>query len=201
MEPGDLDRPASADQDGTVSTERSGVVEAVHRSDAHGFSKATVGRIELVAGLGVEGDVHSGAQVQHRSRVAADPAQPNLRQVHLIGVERFEEVAAVGLHVAPGDLGENITVRGIDLLGLPTGTVLRLGDVALVALTGLRNPCPQIERFRTGLLREMVGRSADGDVVLRAGVMGVVVLGGSVAPDDVITAALPPGPPVPLQRV
>lgn len=184
-----------------MNTELSGVVEAVHRSGVHEFSKDAMERIQLVAGLGVEGDAHSGARVQHLGRVAQDPTQPNLRQVHLIGAELFEEVAAEGLEVGPGDLGENITVRGIDLLALPTGTVLRVGDAALVALTGLRNPCPQIDRFRTGLLKELIGRSPDGDIVRRAGVMGVVVLGGSVAPGDVITAALPPGPPVPMQRV
>ena len=176
-------------------------VEAVHRSARHEFSKTPVDEVVLVAGLGVDGDCHAGARVQHRSRVRRDPAQPNLRQVHLIGAELVEELVAAGHDVAPGDLGENVTTRGVDLLGLPTGTTLRLGREALVTLTGLRNPCTQIEAFSAGMLARVVGRDTDGAVVRRAGVMAVVVLGGTVAPGDGIEVSLPPGAPVPLAPV
>jgi MOSC domain-containing protein YiiM len=118
-----------------------GVVVAVSRDTDHRFSKPSTDEIRLLTGLGVEGDAHAGVTVQHRSRVAADPMQPNLRQVHLIQAELHEELHEQGFGVAPGELGENITTRGLDLLGLPRGTVLRLGDSATVEVTGLRNPC------------------------------------------------------------
>lgn len=175
-------------------------VAAVHRAADHNFSKITSDSITLVAGVGVDGDAHAGAQVQHRSRVRADPSQPNLRQVHLIQSELFGEVAKNGYSVGAGDLGENITTAGIDLLALPTGTILRLGTTALIALTGLRNPCGQIDAFQAGLLDE-VRQVSDAGVIRKAGVMGVVVLGGEVGPGDEIGASRPPGPAVPLQRV
>jgi MOSC domain-containing protein YiiM len=179
-----------------------GVVAAVHRSGARQFGKEPVEEITLVAGLGVEGDVHSGARVQHRSRVRADPSQPNLRQVHLLSEELLSALAEEGFSgIAPGALGENLTTRGIDLLALPTGTVLRLGDRALVALTGLRNPCAQLDAFRSGLLRALSPRDASGQIVRRAGVMGVVVIGGLVRAGDAIQISLPPGTALPLQRV
>lgn len=155
----------------------------------------------MVAGHGVEGDAHAGAQVQHRSRVAADPAPPNLRQVHLIHAELFEEVAAGGHTVSPGDLGENVTTAGIDLLALPTGAMVRLGERALVAVTGLRNPCRQVDEFSPGLMSALVDRADDGTLVRKAGVMGVVVMGGVVRAGDAIEVAMPPGAPVPLDRV
>lgn len=176
-------------------------VQAVHLSARHGFSKQPSGQVHLVAGLGVDGDCHAGAQVQHRSRVRRDPTQPNLRQVHLVAGELLDELAAAGHAVAPGDLGENVTTRGLDLLALPTGTTLRLGGTAMLSLTGLRNPCRQIEAFSTGLLAQVAHRDADGAVVRRAGVMAVVVLGGPVAAGDVVEVALPPGEPVPLAPV
>jgi len=176
-------------------------VVSVSRDDAHRFSKPAVDEIVLVEGLGVEGDAHSGETVQHRSRVRRDPTQPNLRQVHLVHAELFDEVAAAGHEVRPGDLGENVTTRGVDLLGLPTGTLLHLGTTAVVELTGLRNPCLQIDGFDEGLLRLVVGRDADGEVVRRAGVMGVVRAGGAVRPGDDLAVELPTGARTALQPV
>ena len=179
----------------------SATVDAVHTSDSHTFSKQQRPAIELIAGCGVAGDAHQGATVRHRSRVAADPTQPNLRQVHLIHRELLDDVGAKGFEVAPGQLGENITTRGIDLLALPVGSVLRVGETALLAITGLRNPCGQIEGFSAGLLSELRPRREDGTVDRLGGVMAVVVLGGSVAPGDPIEVALPPAPHRPLERV
>ncbi|HSL74338.1 MAG TPA: MOSC domain-containing protein [Ilumatobacteraceae bacterium] len=178
-----------------------GSVLGLHRSGRHGFSKGSVDEFELVAGVGVRGDAHAGPLVQHRSRVAADPNQPNLRQVHLIGRELFTTLAAAGHEVGPGDLGENVTTGGIDLHELPVGSILRLGETALVALTGLRNPCGQIEAFQTGLLQHVRARAEDGAVIRRAGVMGVVVHGGTVRVGDTIEVELPPGPHRPLEPV
>lgn len=176
-------------------------MDAVHLSASHTFSKVAQECIRLVAGLGVEGDTHLGATVQHRSRVAADPTQPNLRQVHLVHGELHDELRAAGFHVGPGDMGENITTRGIDVLSLATGTVLRLGETALVGITGLRNPCKQLDGFQAGLMGAVLGRDDDGRVVRKAGVMGVVLLGGMVEVGDVIEHSLPPGPQRPLERV
>ncbi|MCM2579566.1 MOSC domain-containing protein [Streptomyces meridianus] len=178
-----------------------GSVTAVSRSGEHGFSKQTRPSIRLLAGLGVEGDAHLGVTVQHLSRVRQDPAQPNLRQVHLIATELLEEVRVKGYAVAPGQLGENVTTTGLDLLGLPTGTRLRLGAEAVVEVTGLRNPCAQIDGFRKGLLKEVVHRDEAGDVRRKAGVMAVVVDGGEVRPGDPVTVELPAEPHRPLERV
>ena len=178
-----------------------GVVLAVSTSGGHSFSKTNRESVTLVAGLGVEGDAHAGVTVKHRSRVARNPAQPNLRQVHLIQSELFAEVAEAGFAVAPGQLGENVTTSAIDLLGLPVGTLLHLGDDAVVELTGLRNPCAQIDAFRPGLLKQVVGRDETGAVVRRAGVMSVVTVGGVVRPGDVISVTLPAAPHRPLDRV
>lgn len=167
---------------------------AVAASTTHSFSKQTLPLIRLVEGLGVEGDAHLGETVQHLSRVRRDPSQPNLRQVHLIQAELFDEVHGSGHRVLAGDLGENVTTTGVDLLSLPVGTVLVLGDTAEVLLTGLRNPCVQIDRFQPGLLEQVVRRDADGSVVRRAGVMGVVRRGGEVRPCDPVTVVLPEGP-------
>lgn len=178
-----------------------GSVTAVSRSGEHGFSKFTRPSIRLVAGLGVEGDAHLGVTVQHLSRVRQDPTQPNLRQVHLIAEELLEEVRAKGYDVSPGRLGENVTTTGIDLLALSTGSRLRLGAEAVVEVTGLRNPCLQIDNFRPGLLKEVVGRDEAGNVVRKAGIMAVVVDGGEVRPGDPVTVELPAGPHRPLERV
>lgn len=176
-------------------------VTAVGLCPTHSFSKQVVETIRLLAGLGVEGDAHLGVTVKHRSRVKADPTQPNLRQVHLIQGELHDELAAAGFAVVPGDLGENVTTRGIDLLGLPTGAKLRLGPDAVVEITGLRNPCSQIDGFRQGLLKQVLGRDEAGNLVRKAGVMGIVLSGGTVRPGDPIGIELPPQPHRPLERV
>lgn len=176
-------------------------VLAVHASPVHAFSKDRVPRIELRAGHGVVGDTHAGTTVQHRSRVARDPSQPNLRQVHLIQGELLAELAAQGLHVQPGQMGENITTTGLDLLALAEGTVLRIGLDAQVRVTGLRNPCSQIEAFMPGLLAAVLGRSPDGELVRKAGVMGVVLASGGVAPGDTVTVLEAPQPHVALRPV
>ncbi|MFG2646651.1 MOSC domain-containing protein [Streptomyces sp. NPDC048436] len=177
-------------------------VTAVSSNGTYSFTKPNRPGITLLAGLGVEGDVHAGVTVKHRSRVAQDPTQPNLRQVHLIHAELFDELAAQGFEVAPGDLGENVTTTGIDLLALPVGTLLRLGGTAVVEVTGLRNPCPQIDAFQKGLLKQVVGRDeATGEIVRKAGIMSVVREGGEVRPGDAIEVELPIGPHRPLERV
>ncbi|WIE56078.1 MOSC domain-containing protein [Curtobacterium sp. MCBD17_003] len=176
-------------------------VVAVSRDSAHRFSKPVVEEVVLVEGLGVEGDAHAGVTVQHRSRVARDPSQPNLRQVHLIHAELFDEVAEAGHHVEPGQMGENITTRGIDLLGLPADALLLLGSDARVRITGLRNLCQQINEFEPGLLRAVLGRAEDGSVERKGGVMGVVVSGGVVRPGDPIRVELPDGDLQPLGPV
>ncbi len=178
-----------------------GTVIAVSLDKAHAFSKKQKSAIRLLAGLGVEGDAHMGALVQHRSRVRANPNQPNLRQVHLMHQELFEEVAQKGFTVTPADMGENITTSGIDLLALPTGAVLHIGDEAEVEITGLRNPCSQIEAWQPGLLKELVYKDEAGDLVRKAGVMGIVRKGGMVKPDDRITVTLPDEPWRKLERV
>ncbi|GAA1494365.1 MOSC domain-containing protein [Curtobacterium herbarum] len=185
---------------GNQGTGRSEVV-AVSRDRDHHFSKPVVDEVTLVEGWGVEGDAHAGTTVQHRSRVARDPSQPNLRQVHLIHAELFDELEAAGHSVRPGLLGENVTTRGVDLLGLPTGALLHLGEGACVRLTGLRNPCQQINDFEPGLLREVLGRAADGSVSRKGGVMGVVVAGGVVRPGDAVRVELPAGELEPLSPV
>jgi MOSC domain-containing protein YiiM len=179
----------------------SGAITAVSRSAGHEFSKPNEPAVRLLAGLGVEGDAHLGVTVQHRSRVAQDPTQPNLRQVHLMHAELHEQLRLAGYEVAAGDLGENITTRGLDLLGLPRGAKLHLGADAVVEVTGLRNPCPQINAFREGLLKQVVGRDEAGDVVRLAGIMGIVLADGEVRPGDAVRVELPAGPHVPLQPV
>jgi len=174
---------------------------AVHRDDAHRFSKRPVERVTLLEGWGVEGDAHAGATVQHRSRVRRDPSQPNLRQVHLMHAELLDEVTALGYEVVPGALGENVTTRGVDLLALPVGAVLHLGAAARVEITGLRNPCVQIDRYRRGLLQEVLRTNDDGDVVRLAGVMGVVQATGDVRPGDPLRVTLPATPHRSLQPV
>ncbi|WP_420596047.1 MOSC domain-containing protein [Deinococcus sp.] len=185
--------------------DRRGTVQAVNRDAAHAFSKPQVPVIRLLAGLGVEDDVHNGVTVKHRSRVAADPTQPNLRQVHLMHAELFDELATRGFAVSAGQLGENITTSGLELLGLPTGTRLQIGEMAIVEVTGLRNPCSQIEAFglqqRPGLLAAVLGKDEDGSLIRKAGIMGIVIAGGEVRAGDVIAAMLPPEPWKGLERV
>lgn len=174
---------------------------AVARDGTHRFSKTPVAAITVLAGLGVEGDAHLGVTVQHRSRVAVNPDQPNLRQVHLIGQELLEELAVKGFDIAPGDLGENVTTKGIDLITLPQGTRLTLGQGVRLLVTGLRNPCPQIDAFRPGLLREVLGRDAKGGLIRKTGVMCVAEVGGDLRAGDPIRVELPPLPHLPLERV
>jgi len=179
----------------------SGVVTAVSRSPTHSMTKPAAAAIRLVAGLGVEGDAHQGLTVKHRSRVARDPTQPNLRQVHLIHAELHDELRAAGFMLSPGEMGENITTIGIDLLGLPGGTRLRLGAAAVVEVTGLRNPCRQLDGLRPGLMAATLARDAQGNLIRKAGVMAVVIGGGDVRVGDAIAVELPAPPHRPLAPV
>lgn len=177
------------------------VVTAVSSSPEHTMSKPSRSEIRLLAGLGVEGDAHLGTTVKHRSRVARNPAAPNLRQVHLIHAELHDELASSGFRVAPGAMGENLTTRGIDLLGLPAGTRLRIGAEAVVEVTGLRNPCTQLDGLQPGLMAATLDRDAEGRLIRKAGVMAIVVAGGVVRPGDRVVATLPPAPHRALQPV
>jgi MOSC domain-containing protein YiiM len=176
-------------------------VVAVSRDASHHFSKPSQLWITLLAGLGVAGDAHSGRTVKHRSRVARDPSQPNLRQVHLLHIELLSELQAKGFAIGAGQIGENVLTEGVDLLGLSTGTRLHLGAEAVVELTGLRNPCAQLDRFRKGLMAAVLDRDADGGLVRKAGVMGIVLQGGDVRPGDAISVELPERPFRPLLPV
>ncbi len=178
-----------------------GIVAAVSCSRSHSFSKPNRDSIRLLAGLGVEGDAHQGTTVKHRSRVAKDPTQPNLRQVHLIHAELFDELEAKGFVVSAGEMGENVTTRGIELLTLPAGTRLHLGESAIVEITGLRNPCVQIDRFQKGLMKAVLGKDGQGNVIRKSGIMGIVLEGGEVRPGDVIRVELPSEPHRPLEVV
>jgi MOSC domain-containing protein YiiM len=182
------------------SPDRQPHVIAVAKSAKHEFSKHSCASIKIVQGLGVDGDCHSGVTVKHRSRVAADPTQPNLRQVHLMQAELFDELRTHGFEIVPSSLGENITTRGIDLLALPEGTVLKIGAEAKVQVTGLRNPCSQIENFKTGLLQHCVIKTDD-KLIRKTGVMAIVLASGDVQPSDKIAIELPPLPHKALERV
>ena len=179
----------------------SGVITAVSQSPAHSFSKQNKARIVLLAGLGVEGDAHMGETVMHRSRVRKDPSQPNLRQVHLMHAEFHDELKAKGFNVSAGDLGENITTRDLELLSLPTGTRLHLGDTAILEVTGLRNPCEQLNDFQEGLMNACVYKEDTGNIIRKAGVMGIVLVGGEVRVGESIRVELPSGPYRTLQVV
>ncbi len=178
-----------------------GMVTAVSREAAHAFSKSNRESIHLIAGLGVEGDAHLGATVQHESRVARDSSQPNLRQVHLIHAELHDELREAGFNVTAGQMGENITTRGIDLLGLPRGARLRLGETAIVEVTGLRTPCAQLDGLQPGLMAATLGRDEKGGIIRKSGIMSIVIEGGDVRPGDPIRVDLLPGPHVPLEPV
>lgn len=171
-----------------------GVVIALCRSATHSMRKDLVESVTLVAGLGVDGDAHSGKTVKHRSRVAVDPTKPNLRQLHLVHGELHEALAEAGFVVAPGRMGENVTTRGIDLLGLPVGTRLHLGDAAIAEVTGLRNPCVQLDGIVPGLMAATVERRSDGSLVRKGGIMAVILAGGEVRVGDRIGVELPPLP-------
>ena len=176
-------------------------VVAVCRSPRHTMTKPAQPAIRLVAGLGVDGDAHQGITVKHRSRVAKDPTMPNLRQVHLMHAELFDELRAAGFELWPGLMGENVTTRGVDLLALPTGARLRLGGRAVVEVTGLRNPCAQLNKLQPGLMNATLDRDADGKLIRKAGIMAVVVEGGEVREGDSIAVELPPPPHRPLEPV
>jgi MOSC domain-containing protein YiiM len=190
-------------------TQQLAIVDAVHRNSVHALAKRGVPSIRLLVGLGVEGDAHLGVTVQHRSRVARDPSRPNLRQVHLIHAELHDELSGHGFSVRPGDMGENITTRGVDLLGLPVGTRLHVGAHAIVEVTGLRNPCAQLDGLQPGLMAAVLDRDADGRLVRKAdgrlvrkaGIMAIVVASGAVHAGDHIAIALPAGPHRPLEPV
>ena len=179
----------------------SGIVAAVSRSPTHSMSKPNTDSICLVAGLGVEGDAHQGVTVKHRSRVAKDPTVPNLRQVHLIHAELFDELRERGFAVSPGLMGENVTTSGIDLLALPTGTRLHLGGEAIVEITGLRNPCRQLNGLQPGLMEATLDRDSEGNLIRKAGIMAVVLSGGIVREGDPIRVEPPPRPHRPLAPV
>jgi MOSC domain-containing protein YiiM len=165
------------------------------------MSKPATASIELLAGLGVAGDAHQGVTVKHRSRVRRDPSQPNLRQVHLIHAELHDELREAGFAVSAGVMGENVTTRGVDLLGLPTGTRLRLGADAVIEVTGLRNPCVQLDGLQPGLMKAVLDRDSEGNLIRKAGVMGIVIAGGEVHPGNPVRVVLPPEPHDELQPV
>jgi MOSC domain-containing protein YiiM len=178
-----------------------GVVAAVSRSATHTLTKPNQQSIRLLAGLGVEGDAHQGEHVKHRSRVARNPNQPNLRQVHLIHAELHDELWTAGIDVSAGQMGENLTTRGVNLLGLPTGARLHLGDTAVVEVTGLRDPCAQLDRISAGLMAATLDRDEKGKLVRKAGVMAIVLTGGEVRTGDPIRVELPPEPHRSLEPV
>jgi MOSC domain-containing protein YiiM len=185
-----------------VQPDQRGVVTAVSVSPGHTMRKPNADAIRLLQGLGVEGDAHLGTTVKHRSHVRRDPTKPNLRQVHLIHSELHAELAAEGFTgLLPGQMGENVTTAGVDLLGLPVGTKLHLGDEAVVEITGLRNPCAQLDGIQPGLMKATLDRDADGELVMKSGIMGIVLTGGAVRPGDPIGVELPPAPHVRMQKV
>jgi MOSC domain-containing protein YiiM len=179
----------------------SALVTAVSRNSDHTFSKPNVLTIRLVAGLGIEGDAHHGYKVQHLFHARRNPDALNLRQVHLIHEELFDDLRADGFEVRPGDIGENVTTRGLNLLALPTGTLLQLGNEAMIEITGLRNPCRQIDTFAKGLTAAVLGRDELGQLIRKAGVMAIVTKGGDVKAGDAIAVKLPAGVHRPLLPV
>jgi MOSC domain-containing protein YiiM len=178
-----------------------GVVTAVSRSSRHTLVKTNESSVRLMAALGIKGDAHQGTTVKHRSRVARNPAAPNLRQVHLIHAELHDELRQRGFEVKAGQMGENITTSGVDLLGLATGTRLYIGDTAIVEVTGLRNPCAQLDKIQPGLMAATLDHDAEGRLVRKAGVMGIVLATGEVRPGDAVRVELPPQPRRPLAVV
>lgn len=178
-----------------------GFVVAVANSSGHTLSKQLQARVEIVAGHGVAGDAHGGTTVKHRSRVAIDPTQPNLRQVHLMHAELFDELREQGLEVGPGEMGENLTTRGLDLLALPTAAHLHVGETVVLEVTGLRNPCGQLNRVQPGLLAATRIEDGRGGVERKAGIMCIVLEGGFVAPGDPIRVEAPAGPGRALEAV
>ncbi len=178
-----------------------GIVTAVSRSATHTLIKPNKDFIRLVAGLGVDGDAHQGEMVKHRSRAARDPEEPNLRQVHLIHSELHDHLEHAGFAVSAGQMGENVTTRGVDLLGMPAGTRLHLGDTAVVELTGLRNPCAQLDRIQPGLMAATLDRDEHGNLIRKSGVMAIVLAGGELRPGDSIRVETPSEPHRALEPV
>ena len=176
-------------------------VVAVSRSKKHSFSKENLDSINLIENFGVEGDAHAGKTVQHIFLTRKDTARKNIRQVHLIQVELFSELKNKGFSVSPGQLGENITTRGIDLLDLPVGSKLYIGEQAVIELTALRNPCSQIDNFQKGLLKEVISKDDKGGIIRKVGVMGVVLAGGIIKPNDMINLELPDTPHKKLEYI
>lgn len=176
-------------------------IKSVNCSAAYTFTKAPMEFITLIEGIGVEGDIHSGKTIRHRSRVRKDPTLPNLRQVHLIHTELHAELNENGFEIGPGEMGENITTSGVDLLALPRNTILHLGDLAQIQVTGLRNPCIQLNTLSPGLLKAVVDKDAEGNVIRKSGIMAIVLKGGHVKPGDLIRVELPAGPHVALEKV
>lgn len=177
------------------------VVHAASKSDKHEFSKRPTESIFLIEGEGVEGDTHRGVTVKHRSRVRIDPTQPNLRQVHLIHLELIRELQQQGFNVGPATMGENITTSGLDILSLPTDTILHIGPEAIIKITGLRNPCVQLDHYQKGLTAAVLDRDERGNLIRKAGIMAIVLKSGLVRKGDTITVHLPPEPHRPLERV
>ena len=176
-------------------------VVSLSKSDSHTFNKYNCEKITLVEGLGIEGDAHSGKTVKHRSRVATDPTQPNLRQVHLIHAELFDELAEKDFAVVPGAMGENITTRGIDMLNLPKNTILKIGASAKIQITGLRNPCSQLESIKKGLMNAVLDKDEQGNLIRKAGIMSIVLQGGDIFVGDEILIQLPNSPYEKLEKV
>lgn len=181
-----------------MSEQQTGSVVAVSRDDKHRFSKPPVTDIRLVAGYGIEGDSHAGATTQHRYLIRTDPTRANLTQVHLVRSELFDELAAAGFAVTAGQLGENITTAGLDLLALPLGTRLHLGAEAVVEVTGIRDPCSMIDKFQPGLKKVLKSTDASGEIMRKAGIMGIVLVSGTVSPGDLLRVELPAGEHLPL---
>lgn len=176
-------------------------IVAVSSHAKHEFSKPAKDAIELREGFGIVGDAHAGTTVQHLSRIAVNPNAPNLRQVHLIHAELLDELRGRGFALAHGAMGENVVTRGIDLLGLATGTVLHLGAEAAIQVTGLRNPCAQLDKLQRGLLAAVLDRDANGALVRKSDIMAIVLKSGQVRPGDAIRVEAPPGPFVALAPV
>ncbi|MEI7624224.1 MAG: MOSC domain-containing protein [Actinomycetes bacterium] len=178
-----------------------GTVTSLHSDSGHNFSKPSIAEAVFLAGVGIEGDAHSGPTTQHLSRQKKDASRPNLRQVHLVASELHEELRADGFDVPFGAFGENLTTSGLDLGELPVGSTLRLGDDVIIALTGFRDPCSQIDKFQEGLRAAVSFKPETGPQLFRNGVMSVVVRGGTVRVGDTIKVALPAEPHQPMQKV
>lgn len=176
-------------------------VVSLSKDDGHKFSKVVHDSIRLLEGLGVEGDAHCGTTVKHQSRVQADPTHPNLRQVHLIHLELIQELRNSGFKVGPGIMGENILTEGIDILSLPKNTILNIGTDASIKVTGLRNPCAQLGDYQKGLTSAVLDKDESGALIRKSGIMAIVLKGGIVKKDDLISIELPPEPHQKLEPV